>query len=161
MCIPIHVYPPPTFVNTRTIPHCLDTHPPICPAHLSHPSALHLHTSPLSPSPTPGTTPADTNTTLEALDAAVAGLIPPAALAGRVGGALSALGPSNPLVMFVAGVVDALPKQVGAAVDITAQLGAKAARHAALVEVLQQSGLLVGLHAEVLRYVGWWGMWGG
>ena len=89
----------------------------------------------------------------EALDAAVAGLIPPAALAGRVGGALSAPGPSNPLAVFVAGVVDALPKQVGTSVDVTAQLTAKAARLEALLEVLHQAGLLAELNPELLRCV--------
>lgn len=90
----------------------------------------------------------------EALEAAVAGLIPPAALAGRVGGALSAPGPSNPLAVFVAGLVDALPKQVGGSVDITAQLAGKALRLDALLEVLHQAGLLAELSPELLRYGG-------
>lgn len=106
---------------------------------------------PMQQPPLPVAPDAQAPAVAETLDAAVAGLIPPAALAGRVGGALSAPGPSNPLAVFVAGLVDALPKQVGTSVDITAQLAGKAARLESLLEVLHQAGLLADLTPELLR----------
>lgn len=117
--------------------------PSLAPARASAPSLT----------PLPASTPTESSAVAEALEAAVAGLIPPAALAGRVGAALFVPGASNPLALFVAGLVDALPKQVGAPVDITAQLAGKGARLGGLLEVLHQAGLLDDLSPELLRCV--------
>ncbi|KAK9786995.1 hypothetical protein WJX73_006118 [Symbiochloris irregularis] len=70
--------------------------------------------------------------------------------------AFSGDGPSNPLVMFSAGVVDALPKHWGGASGTSAvaqHLADKLHSHAMLLQMLQASGALAPLTPASLRAI--------